>query len=124
MLNGKLLNYANLNKINYESNSSKRKRSMSPVIISDRFTTNNIYPHYPNYINPINCINNQNVQYPNYFTNYNTSNNYHINASQQNIFFGKENQKYYNGYNAPNNYYMDNISKSVNRKLINEAKEK
>ena len=124
MLNGKLLNYANLNKINYESNSSKRKRSMSRVIISDRFTTNNIYPHYPNYINPINCINNQNVQYPNYFTNYNTSNNYHINASQQNIFFGKENQKYYNGYNAPNNYYMDNISKSVNRKLINEAKEK
>ena len=98
---------------------------MSPVIINDRYTTNNIYPHYPNYINPINCINNQNLQYPNYFTNYNTSNNYHINASQQNIFYGKENQKYsYPVNNAQNNYNMDNISRSVNRKLINEAKEK
>ena len=125
MFNGNLLNYANINKLNYASNSSKRKRRMSPVIINDRYTTNNIYPHYPNYINPINCINNQNLQYPNYFTNYNTSNNYHINASQQNIFYGKENQKYsYPVNNVQNNYNMDNISRSVNRKLINEAKEK
>ena len=126
MFNGKLLNYANINKFNYASNSSIRKRSMSPVIISDRYTTNNIYPHYQNYINPINCINNQNLQYPNYFTNYNTSNNYHINASQQNIFYGKENQKlsYHVKNIQKNNFYMDNISKRVNRKLINEAKEK
>ena len=125
MFNGNFLNYENMNKLNYASNLSKRKRSMSPVIISDRYTTNNIYPHYPNYINPINCINNQNLHYPNYFTNYNTSNNYHINASQQNIFYGKENQKYsYPISNMQNNFYMDNISKSVNRKLINEAKEK
>ena len=125
MFNGKLLNYANMNKLNYASNSSKRKRSMSPIIISDRFSTNNIYPHYPNYLNPINCLNNQNLQYPNYFTNYNTSNNYHINASQQNIFYGKDNQKYaYPENHIKNNFYMDNISKSVNKKLISEAKEK
>ena len=132
MNNGKFMSYTNINRLQYGATSSKRKRSMSPVILNDRFTANNLYSKYSNNtnnINPINCINNQNSQYPNYFTNYNRSNNYHINASQQNIYYEKNDPRY-NRYlypednNIQNNYYGDDINRGMNKKLIDEAKEK
>ena len=129
MSNGKFLNYININRLNYGATTSKRKRSMSPVILNERFTANNLYSKYTDNINPINYINNRNPLYPNHFTNYNTSNNYHINSSQQNIYYEKNNPRY-NRYlypednNIQNNYYIDDINKGMNKKLIDEAKEK
>jgi len=131
MKNGNILNYKLNNKPNYSPITTERKSDLSPIMIAEKLINNNIYSQYPNYINPINYINNpnRNTQYPNYFTNYNTSNNYHINTSQQNFYYEKNNPKY-NRYIYPednyvqNNYYENNISKSINRKLIKEAKQK
>ena len=131
MNNGKILNYKVNNKSNNSSITSQRKRGISPIMSPDKFINNNIYSQYPNYINPINYINNQapNSQYPNYFTNFNTSNNYHINASQQNFYYEKNNPRY-NRYiypednnNIQNNYFRNYLNKTVNRRLIKEAKE-
>ena len=131
MNNGQFFNYSNINRLQYGATTSKRKLSMSPVILNDRFTANNLYSKYANNINninPINYMNETNPQYPNYFTNYNTSNNYHINASQQNIYYEKNDPRY-NRYlypednNIQNNYYIDD-NRGMNRKLIDEAKEK
>ena len=126
-----MLNYEDLDRLKYLLNNPRRKHSMSPMIINDGYTTNNPYPQYQNYLNPINCINNPSYQYPDYFTNYNTSNNFHINASKQNIFYGKNNQKY-NEYLYPednnlqkqNKYYVDKFEKNLSKQLLNEAKEK
>ena len=131
MNNGQFFNYSNINRLQYGATTSKRKLSMSPVILNDRFTANNLYSKYANNINninPINYMNESNPQYPNYFNNYNTSNNYHINASQQNIYYEKNDPRY-NRYlypednNIQNNYYIDD-NRGMNRKLIDEAKEK
>ena len=131
MKNGNIFNYKTNNKSNYSPITSERKSDLSPIMIAGKLINNNIYSQYPNYINPINYINNpnRNTEYPSYFTNYNTSNNYHINASQQNFYCEKNNPKY-NRYVYPednytqNNYYENYINKSIKRKLINEAKQK
>ena len=125
-----MLNYKVNSKSNYSSITSDEKRDISSLMVADKFINNNIYSQYPYYINPINYVYNPdpNPQYPSYFTNYNTSNNYHINASQQNLFYENNNPKY-NRYiyhednNIKKNYYENYINKTVNRKLINEAKE-
>lgn len=136
-------NYSILNKLNYEL---KGKRSTSPPLIREKYLNNIdmihqnelnnssneiIYSQYQNYLNHLNLPNNNsNILYPNYYTNYNTSNSYHINTSQQNVYYGKTEQRY-NRYGYPtnnniqNNYYINNIGKNnMNQRILNESREK
>ena len=128
MNNGQILNYKIISKSDYSSIPSERKRNISPIIVTDKYMNDNMYSQLPNYINPINYINTHNPQYPNYFTNYNTSNNYHINNSQQNFYYEKNNSnnnRYipFQDNNMQNNFYINDKIKTVNRRLIKEAKE-
>ena len=129
MFNGKILNNTFNNNSNFTSIPSERRRNISPKTIADKYITNIIYsknPIYPNYINPINYLNNSNPQYPYYFTDYNALNNYNINNSQQNFYYG-ENYSNYNRYLYPdenflNNYNIINNKKAINIRLIKQPK--
>ena len=152
MYNDNRLNYEdnNINQMNFIGHYSNNKRSISPKLINnqriDKYYYNEgnpnmsnkninikeklLNPEYRNYTNPPNYIHQQNLQYPEYIPPYNnSSNNYHPNQFQQNIYYDQimptSNKCIYTNGNMNYNYFPQIMSKNNNNKQIkNDSVEK